>query len=121
MKRTVFILSLLISGIFCSPVFGQQRVAQTQANTEQNLLKLEVKAYPNPVIDQLTIEANKENAEKITLRIFSLIGSEMKIQIDRTEPGKLKVNVADFPPGYYMVSVRDEQTRRSESFRILKK
>jgi hypothetical protein len=118
-KVFLSIALLLFLGGFA--VQAQQSRVQ-QANRQEAVPQMDIKYYPNPVVDQLIIEAGEgQTAEGLTLRVVNLIGSEMKLDLDRSEPGKVKLNVNDFPTGYYMVSVRDDKNRQSQTFRILKK
>jgi hypothetical protein len=120
MKKIIFTICILCLTLGSTELFAQQ---QAEINNRQNsAAQLDIKYYPNPVVDQLTIEVgDEEAASRLNIRILNLIGSEMKLDLDRSEPGKVKLNVADFPTGYYMVSVRDDANRSSHSFRILKK
>lgn len=119
--RKVFLSIVLLSILSAFTAQAQQSRVQ-QATGKEAVTQMDIKYYPNPVVDQLIIEAGEDQAaERLTVRVLNLIGSEMKLDIDRSEPGKVKLNVNDFPTGYYMVSVRDDKNRQSQTFRILKK
>lgn len=120
MHKVFLSIALLI--ILSSFTVQAQQSRVQQAAGQEAPTQMDIKYYPNPVVDQLIIEAGKDQtAERLTVRVLNLIGSEMKLDIDRSEPGKVKLNVNDFPTGYYMVSVRDDKNRQSQTFRILKK
>ncbi|WP_420575774.1 Ig-like domain-containing protein [Ekhidna sp.] len=67
---------------------------------------LEVKFYPNPVIDLLTIESNKE----LEVRLLNLKGQIVqKIYSNRTQ-----MDVSGLPKGIYILEVRSDQGTRRE-------
>jgi hypothetical protein len=110
---------------FCFFLVGSIQAQSAMNNgINQNIInsKIEVKAYPNPVIDELNIETQEGlKVEDLTIRIFSLIGTEMKISKEVEDSRKMRIDMKNFPPGYYLVSIRDEVSRRTDSMRILKK
>ncbi len=96
---------------------ASKSVSQNAVNT-----KIEVKAYPNPVVDELFIETPEGmNVKELSIRIFSLIGTEMKISKEVENSTKVRIDFKNFPPGYYLISIRDEVSRKTDSIRILKK
>lgn len=116
-------LSILVV-CFCFFFIGSTQAQSAMNNNNQNTVnsKIEVKAYPNPVVDELNIETPEGmKVEDLSIRIFSLIGTEMKISKEVENSRKLRIDVKNFPPGYYLISVRDEVSRKTDSMRILKK
>jgi hypothetical protein len=108
--------------MFFGAFVAKAQESRMQQARQEAVTQMDIQYYPNPVVDQLIIEVKEDQiAERLTIRVLNLIGSEMKPEIDRSEPGKVKLNVNDLPTGYYMVSVRDELNRQSQTFRILKK
>lgn len=116
-------LSILVVCLCCFAV-GATNAQSGMNNSNENIVnsKIDVKAYPNPVVDELNIETPEGmNVEELSIRIFSLIGTEMKISKEVENTRKLRIDVKNFPPGYYLVSIRNEVSRKTDSMRILKK
>ncbi len=120
MIKKLSILVVALSIFLLGRVDAQSAMNNANQNTVNS--KIEVKAYPNPVVDELNIETPEGmKVEDLSIRIFSLIGTEMKISKEIEDSRKLRIDVKNFPPGYYLVSIRDEVSRKTDSMRILKK
>ncbi|GJM33583.1 MAG: hypothetical protein DHS20C18_25840 [Saprospiraceae bacterium] len=62
-----------------------------------------VSIYPNPLLNQLTIEGNKQDLQGI--RIFNILGQELtaSLQLETTNPQSLTFNVSNLNSGVYLL------------------
>ncbi len=72
-----------------------------------------VTAYPNPVIDMLTLDYTSEASNDVVIRIYSITGTLVKIVKSKVNLGsnKLSMNLSDLAKGGYIVSLQDGQKR----------
>lgn len=69
---------------------------------EAPAVRIQLKAYPNPTVDKLTLTGDWLPGDRATVR--SLLGRQL---IDRElEPGHSELSLAAYPPGTYLLSIR---------------
>ena len=96
--------------------------AQTErlsANNGKDKIKVEV--FPNPTSDFLNIDLSHLNLQKPKIEIRSIIGTQMRINLEKNGPKKYKVDVQSFPRGYYLVLVMDDRSKFQQTVRFSKK
>jgi len=71
---------------------------------ELNLRENNLKLYPNPVKDILSINLDNNQTDTITLEIFNTFGQRVYCRDFLSAPN-LKLNVNDFPRGIYFLTV----------------
>ncbi len=69
---------------------------------------LDIQIYPNPVIDEMVIEADAWNVSMQSVQIFNLIGQNVyNDNIDGQ--AQVRINLADLPKGWYAVNIQTDQ------------
>ena len=64
-----------------------------------------ITVYPNPVVDELSIEWPGVEIENVSIRIVDCIGREQNINTSRQNPGGIKIDVDHLNPGSYFIKV----------------
>lgn len=107
---------------FSSPKFGAFAISCVETPPKLNLL---VNAYPNPVVNQLTIRSLENYPEigivKYTVVLTDLTGRmirEVNTTIGSINQG-FSIKVNDLPTGYFIVTLYANQ-ERIQTFKILK-
>lgn len=81
-----------------------------------NLIENDIKAYPNPFTNQLTIEAN-EPIYKV--EIYNLLGQKVKVfEIDNPSDNDINIELSELAQGNYLAKVYTELN--VESIKIIK-
>jgi len=120
MKRVTAILILVLTVGMLSNVFAQGGgEIGFKRNTISEVNKVEI--FPNPSVDFLNIEINNSKMNKPVLELYSIIGNVVKVELENVADNKFRVNVSSIPAGYYLLSIRDEQTRFRETYKFLKR
>ena len=78
-------------------------IPQGTTGINENELLNQIKTYPNPVINYLTIETPPQS----TIKISSIQGQLIKTLA--TSGSKINVDVSSLPCGVYLVEVRTEK------------
>ncbi|WMJ72266.1 T9SS type A sorting domain-containing protein [Cytophagaceae bacterium ABcell3] len=87
----------------------------TITNVANALTNGEVKAFPNPVVDRLSIEADVTGEALVTIT-----GIEGRVVYTETiYSGKSDLHVSQLPPGVYIVNIANEE--KSYTTKIIKK
>lgn len=92
---------------------------------EFNPLK-SVHIYPNPATEFLHVKIDEFAIENVKLTLHSIIGNEMTIDSeiidDNEQQGKLiRVRVKDLASGYYLLAVKDDQSKFRGTYKFLKR
>ena len=75
-------------------------------------LDMEIKAYPNPATDELTI--NMPAAKKPSVKIFSVDGKQMPCNSNGSS--SMTVNVSSYPAGIYYFVAEEGKHRAVKKF-----
>ena len=81
-------------------------------------LDINLKAYPNPATDKLTVEYTiKENASNLSLSVYDVLGQEMVSKKLSESKGKVDLELDNINAGIYFYAIKvDERTIRTERF-----
>ena len=118
MKRALvlFGISLLSFGAFAQNSgdfvsFGNELLEQ----------KNTVEIFPNPSVDFLNVRISNSDLEKTEFFVYSIIGSKYKVEVETTDNLEYRIDVRDLPPGYYLLSIKDQKNNFSKTFKFLKR
>ena len=91
---------------------------QLQTTNQKNeAVELIKKVYPNPFIDQITIELTKKAT--YVFKVFEANGKEIKSVKLNTD--KLEMNLPDLKSGFYILQVIAPDIKWQDKIRLLKK
>ncbi len=83
--------------------------------------KVKVEVFPNPTSDYLTVDLSKLDLKSPKIEIRNIVGSQMRLDVEKLEDKKHRVDVKEYPPGYYLVLVRDDRSKFQQTVRFSKK
>lgn len=115
-KTLVF--SLLLSVMFA---FQSQAQQGQELSAKNSGVKIKVEVFPNPATNYLTVDLSKLSLDDPKIEIRNIIGSKMSFRSEDLGGKKQRLDVQDYPPGYYLVLVRDDKTKFQQTVRFSKK
>ncbi len=68
----------------------------------------QVSVYPNPVIDQLTVDFTRMNSQNVDLRLFTLGGAEVKLTDLRKDQSSVVIDFSSLKKGIYLLILSNE-------------
>jgi len=92
-----------------------------ETNNSKAPVKVKIEVFPNPTTDYLTIDFSKLKLEIPKIEIRNIVGSQMRTTVEKLSRGKHRVDVKDYPPGYYLVVVKDDRSKFRQTVRFSKK
>ena len=108
--------------LFCMFMFSasaqSQRMMRTNSNDD---VEVKVEVFPNPTSEFLNIDLSYLKLVNPKIEFRSIIGTRMTVNLQRNGLNKYKVDVQNFPRGYYLVLVRDDPTKFQQTVRFSKK
>lgn len=72
--------------------------------------------YPNPVLDELTIEMPKNNIGKVTFEIRDNMGRVLKVEQVNLEDEIYRINTSSLVPGTYYLDIKSKSSLESYPF-----
>lgn len=102
-----------------TPTYGQY--ARTASNTKGIMgSTIEVNAYPNPATDNFTLEMKNFEAGDYTLKMYNIIGKEVKsVPFRYNGDTKMLVQTGDLNHGTYVYRILNDQDERLVTRRIV--
>ena len=99
---------------------GVQQPYEIFSTTGDDILNINLKltAYPNPTIDQLFLSIENIQGKFFNYQLFNIQGK--LLLIDKCENNKTHINLNEFPPNTYLLSISENNTV-IKSFTIIKK
>lgn len=94
----------------------QQAYVITSSKYDPIIPTLQVKVYPNPAVDRLTVEVNDENGEEYTCALYDMQG---KVILQSRVTDKTSLLTQDLPASNYVLKISNAQTT-VKSFHIIK-
>lgn len=117
LRKFVFGLAILCIAFAASA----QTKRLTTVSNDNGDEKIKVEVFPNPTSDYLTIDLSNLDLKKPRIEIRSIIGTKMRVNLQKNGLKKYKVDVQTFQRGYYLVLVMDDQSKFQQTVRFSKK
>lgn len=117
--------SKLVSVILMLSAF-QLSMAQTQpegpaqVSAEINLTK-SVHLFPNPATEFVDVKLDHLPAENVQLTVHNIIGNELQVETEILEEYLIRVKVKDLASGYYLLAIKDEESKFRGTYKFLKR
>lgn len=114
----------LILIVFALPAW-QGAMAQSQpdppsAAQEMNLTK-SVHLFPNPATEFVDVQLDHFPAEKVRLTLHNIIGNELQVEKEVLDENLIRVKVKDLASGYYLLAIKDEESKFRGTYKFLKR
>ena len=97
-----------------------QSVEKELISDEPFLQSNDVRLYPNPTQKYLNIEIERSTLDHVEFEMYNIIGNKMPINIEETGDDQFKISVKDYFPGYYILVVKDRNSRFNQAYRFRK-
>ncbi|MEL7004392.1 MAG: T9SS type A sorting domain-containing protein [Bacteroidota bacterium] len=120
MKHLKYILFAVM--IFCSlGAFAQSSTGELERFKNESLVQAnDVQLFPNPSVDYLTVRIENFDLKEVNLVVYNIIGNVVEVTSEEVGEGEFRVKVEDLTPGYYLISIRDDQFFQ-ETYKFLKR
>ncbi|MEQ9304924.1 MAG: T9SS type A sorting domain-containing protein, partial [Marinoscillum sp.] len=103
----------IVSG-FIQPLIEEDTEPILSVNDVSALLSV----YPNPSIDFITITGEEIDLNQADVSLFTLDGKRKQFSIEKGK--ELKLDIRKLPPNVYWLLIRDTQSDKVASFKLIK-
>lgn len=123
-KLLLFALTyLLLFGIAADaqPAFNDEQSADlSYIQDDQILTKNKIEIFPNPAVENVFVKIENSELENVEIELFNIIGNSLSFEMEEIEQNNFKIKVGDFPPGYYLLIIKDPVKRFNQAFKFHK-
>jgi len=111
--------------LFCVLIAGSLTVrAQASYDAEQPERNDKTKAvhiFPNPAVEYVHVKLEHVNMDNVKVSMHNIIGNEINIETERIDEHELRIRVKDFDAGYYLIALKDAQSKFIGTYKFLKR
>ena len=119
--RTLNLIFLLLMAFVCEVSFAQAIRPYEPGQPEKTDISKSISIYPNPAIDFVNIKLAELNAHHTKLTLYNILGNEVQAEIEVLDDHEVRVRVKELSTGYYLIAIRDEQTKFKGTYKFLKR
>jgi hypothetical protein len=116
----IFFFTIGITTNAQSNLAAEQGGNGTFLQDDQIISKNKIEIYPNPAVDNIYVKINNSELENVEIELFNIIGNSLSFEMEEIEKNTYKVKVEDFPPGYYLLIIKDPIKRFNQAFKFHK-
>ena len=118
---SVLFICAVFSFSFAQSGFGQEKNGELPYFQNDKIeLKNQIDIYPNPASKHIFIKIDNSELEKVEIELYNIIGTSLKFELEEITKSNFKIGVEEFPPGYYLLIVKDPITRFNKAFKFHK-
>ena len=111
---------IFLIGILLSLAFQIQAQSELQFLNKESEKSIKVDIYPNPTTDYLNIQVAGTDS-KPSFHLHNIIGNEVKVEFEEMGDNKYRINVENLAPGYYLLAIKEPDTKYTKTLKFLKR
>lgn len=115
-KKLLLLFLLLLSYNFTIAQSYPERAYENQ----EIRLRNSVEIFPNPTTDYLNIKIKQAELSSIGFEMYNIIGNVIKIEYEKVDNSTYKIPVKELTNGYYVLIIKDEETKFRKALKFLK-
>lgn len=85
---------------------------------KQTELQLSLMMFPNPALDNLTLQISNYNNEKLMYQLFDIQGKLLNFEQVNTQ--RTLIDTSDLPSATYFINVVNQENKNIQSFKVIK-
>ena len=118
MRSLAFIIILFV---FAGSVMGQATTTYDYEQPDRKDISKAVHIFPNPAVEFVHIRLDNVNLDNVNVTMHNIIGNEINIETERIDSHEIRIKVKDFDAGYYLLALKDEQSKFRGTYKFLKR
>jgi hypothetical protein len=96
---------------------AQSGVEELSSNEEPKA----VQVFPNPAIDYVNIRFESPRAKAVSVVLHNIIGNEIDVDAELVDDHIIQLKIKDLPTGYYLITLRQNETSSRTILKFLKR
>lgn len=120
-KKMRLLSFIMILFTLTGAVMGQAQTSYDAEQPERHDISRAVQIFPNPAVEFVHIRLDHVNFDKVKVSMHNIIGNEISIETERIDEHEIRIKVKDFDAGYYLLALKDEQSKFRGTYKFLKR
>lgn len=120
MRFLRLVSAVMILSAFQLAMAQSQPEVQPSVAQEINLTK-SVHLFPNPATEFVDVQLDQFAAANVRLTVHNIIGNELTVETEVLEENLIRVKVKDLASGYYLLAIKDEESKFRGTYKFLKR
>lgn len=120
MRFSKLLFGVLILSAFQLTWAQSQPETPPQVSQEVNLSR-SVHLFPNPATEFVDVRLDAFAAENVRLTLHNIIGNELSVETEILDDHLIRVKVKDLASGYYLLAIKDEDSKFRGTYKFLKR
>jgi Secretion system C-terminal sorting domain len=112
---------IIVLFVFAGSVMGQATTNYDYEQPDRKDLSKAVQIFPNPAVEFVHIRLEHVNLDNVNVTMHNIIGNEINIETERIDNHEIRIRVKDFDTGYYLLALKDEQSKFRGTYKFLKR
>ena len=109
----ILVITLFSSLMVCGQEVGSQ--------ADKSSFAVSIAIYPNPAVEYIEVNLDQLLSSKVKLTVYNIIGNEIQAESEVVDDHKVRIRVKDFAAGYYLLALRDDETKFRGTYKFLKR
>lgn len=116
MRNVLLALILLVAvGV------NAQSQSEYTGQPEKTDLSKSVQIFPNPAVEFVHVKIDQVKAQHLQLSVRNIIGNEITVETEVVDEYELRIRVKDLAAGYYLLAMKDNETKFRGTYKFLKR
>lgn len=88
---------------------------------ERTNLSKSIKIFPNPATEYVHLSLDILKASTVKITLHNILGNQITVEQEETGEHEVRLRIKDLPTGYYLIALRDEESRFKGTYKFLKR
>jgi hypothetical protein len=120
MRFVKLVLVVLMLSAFQLSMAQSQPDVPSPTTPEVNLTR-SVHLFPNPATEFVDVQLDQFPAENVKLTVHNIIGNELQVETEILNEHLIRVKVKELATGYYLLAIKDEESKFRGTYKFLKR
>ncbi|MEX2234058.1 MAG: T9SS type A sorting domain-containing protein [Cyclobacteriaceae bacterium] len=120
MRFIKLVLVVLMLSAFQLTMAQSQPDGPPGVTPEINLTR-SVHLFPNPATEFVDVQLDQFPAGNVKLTVHNIIGNELQVETEILDEHLIRVKVKDLATGYYLLAIKDEDSKFRGTYKFLKR
>ena len=112
---------IVILFLVAGSVTVQAQASYDAEQPERSDVSKVIHIFPNPAVEFVHVRLDNVNFDKVKISMHNIIGNEIGIETERIDEHEVRIRVKDFDAGYYLLALKDEQSKFQGTYKFLKR
>jgi hypothetical protein len=113
-SKVIFLIVFIVAYAFSA----KAQMKEEAFNTDPAKV---VQVFPNPAIDVVSVKFESALAKTAKITLHNIIGNVIPVESEIIDEHEVLLKIKDLPTGYYMITVKQEETNQRSILKFLKR